>query len=302
MHMNKKPLALVLPWIILLSLVFIWGSSFILMKKGLIVFSSEEVAALRISITFIVLFPFFLKNIRNVTGKQWLLIAITGIIGNGIPAFLFTKAQTVIDSSLAGILNALTPLFTLIVGIIFFTRKSKWFNVAGVFIGFAGAAGLLALGEKTNLSGNISYGIYVVIATILYAFNINIIKQYLTVINSVTYTSFAFFIIGIPALVYVFTTDFIYKMETNDKAIMSLTYIIILAVIGTALATVAYNYLLKISSTLFAASVTYMMPIVAVLWGVYDGEVFKAGNIIWIILILTGVFLVNTRKLKIFNK
>jgi drug/metabolite transporter (DMT)-like permease len=291
-----------LAWFLLLMLVFVWGSSFILMKRGLVTFSSSEVATLRITITFIFLLPFFIRNIKKVEKKHWKLIALSGLIGNGIPAYLFTKAQTGIDSSLAGILNSLTPLFTLIVGLSFFGQKTKWFNIAGVFIGLAGAIGLLTLNGKTAFNNNLVYGIYVIIATILYAFNINIVKKYLTSINSFTYSSIAFFFIGVPATIYLFSTDFIFKAQTAEKSMESLVYIIILAVVGTALATVAYNYLLKISSVLFAASVTYMMPLVAVLWGVFDGESFCLTSIIWIALILLGVFLVNINRLFFMNR
>ncbi len=289
-----------LPWIILLTLVIVWGSSFILMKRGLEVFSSTEVGAMRISITFIFLFPFFLRNFKTVERKHWKLIALSGLLGNGIPAFLFAKAQTGIDSSLAGILNSLSPLFTLIVGISFFNQKTKWFNVAGVFIGLIGAIGLLAISGKANFNSNFSYGIYIIIATILYSVNINIIKKYLTGINSVTFTSFAFFCIGVPATIYLFSTDFIFRLQTNEKGTESFIYIIILAVLGTALAGVAYNYLIKISSVLFAASVTYMIPVIALLWGIFDGEQFKITYVVWIALILLGVFLVNIKKLKLF--
>ncbi len=289
-----------LPWIILLTLVIVWGSSFILMKRGLEGFSSTEVGALRISITFIFLLPIFINKIKTVEKKKWGLIALSGLLGNGIPAFLFAKAQTGIDSSLAGILNSLTPLFALIVGVSFFNHKTKWFNVVGVFIGMIGAIGLIAVSGKANFNDNFSYGIYIIIATIMYAFNMNIIKKHLTGINSGTLTSFAFFFIGIPATIYLFSTDFIYRIQNTPQGTGSFIYIIILAVFGTALAGIVYNYLLKISSVLFAASVTYMIPIIALLWGIFDGERFKVTYIIWIILILFGVFMVNAKKMRLF--
>jgi len=289
-----------LSWFILLALVMVWGSSFILMKRGLEVFSSTEVGALRISMTFVFLLPLFIKNFRKVEKRHWKLIALSGLLGNGIPALLFAKAQTEIDSSLAGILNSLTPLFALIVGVAFFKQKTKWFNVLGVFVGLIGAIGLLALSGKANFNSNFSYGIYIIIATVLYAINMNIIKKYLTSINSATFTSFAFFFIGIPATIYLFSTDFILRLQTDDKGTESFLYIIILAVIGTAFAGIAYNYLIKISSVLFAASVTYMIPFIALLWGVFDGEQFKITYIIWIALILLGVFLANAKRIKLF--
>jgi drug/metabolite transporter (DMT)-like permease len=292
--MKTKSRAYLSNWALLFTLVLIWGSSFILMKKGLEQYSYQEVALLRIAITCLFLLPFAIRSIKKVTAKKLGLMTIVGVVGNGIPAFLFTKAETGIDSTLAGILNSLTPLFTLIIGVLFFKSKTKWYNVLGVFIGLAGTVGLMSVSGNKSLEFNFSYGIYVIIATVLYAINLNVVKTYLKEVDPVTITSYAFLTIGIPSIIYLFAnTDFVEIIQYKPRAFVGLGYIAILGILGTAIALFLYYKLIKTSSVLFAASVTYMMPIVAVLWGMADGELFKPVYVIWILIILLGVFLVN---------
>ncbi len=292
--MKLKTNLSVLSWVILIFLVLTWGSSFILMKKGLEEYSYQQVALLRLSITCLVLLPFVIMSIKKVNLKKLGRMAIVGIVGNGIPAFLFTKAETGIDSSLAGILNSLTPLFTLIVGLSFFQSKTKWYNVLGVIIGLGGTVGLMSVSGNKNLEFNFSYGIYVIVATLLYAINLNFVKRHLKEVDAVTITSFAFLTIGIPALIYLFAaTDFINVIQTRPNAYTGLGYITILGIFGSAIAVILYNKLIKTSGVLFAASVTYLMPIVAVFWGIADGERFELIYLLWIMIILLGVFMVN---------
>lgn len=291
-----------LHWIILTALVIVWGSSFILMKKGLITFSSNEVGALRLSVTFIFLLPFLLFRFKKIKIHQFKYIALSGLIGNGIPAFLFAKAQSGIDSSLAGVLNSLTPLFTLLIGFMFFKYKTKWYNAIGVLIGLFGAAGLIYVNSGGSFKYNFIYSSYIILATLLYAINLNIIKKYLKNIDSLTIVCFAFFSIGIPSIVYLFTTDFIIHFQNNPYATKSMLSICILGVLGSGISGFVYNFLIKITNVLFAASVTYLMPIIAVLWGIIDGEEFGLIQFIWILTILFGVFLVNTNFSKNYFK
>ncbi|MEI6854353.1 MAG: DMT family transporter [Bacteroidota bacterium] len=292
--MKTKSGSVFLNWAFLTILVLVWGSSFILMKKGLEAYSYQQVALLRLAITGLFLLPFAIRSIRKVNLKKLGLMTIVGIVGNGIPAFLFTKAETGIDSSLAGILNSLTPLFTLIVGLLFFKTKTKWYNVLGVGIGLGGTVGLMSVFGNKSLEFNFTYGIYVIIATLLYAINLNVLKKFLKDVDAITITSYAFLTIGMPSLIYLFAqTDFITVIQTHPNALSGLGYIAILGIVGSALAVILYNKLIKTSGVLFAASVTYLMPIVAVFWGIADGERFEAVYIIWIMVILLGVFLVN---------
>lgn len=294
--MEKKPANTLVNYLLLCVLMLIWGSSFILMKKGLISFTGFQLGALRISISFFVLLPFAVMRISKVWHqhrKSLLYFFLAGFLGNGIPAFLFAIAQTRIDSLLAGILNSLTPLFTVIVGVSLFGAKTRWANIAGVLTGLAGAIGLMMASSGQGFSINSAYGLLIVAATVLYAFNLNIIKRFLSAFDAVTITSVAFLSFAIPFVIYLFTTDFIIRMETMPQAWNSLGYIALLSVLGTAMAVILQNWLIKQTSPLFVASVTYLIPIVAIFWGIVDGERFDAVYIFWVGLILAGVYLAN---------
>ncbi len=283
-----------LPWLLLLLLSFIWGSSFILMKKGLDSFSYQQVAALRIFIAFIVLMPFTLNYIFKIPRKFWFYLTLAAFLGNGFPPFLFTKAQTHLSSSMAGILNALTPLFTFVLGILIFKTAAIWYKFLGVTLGLIGAMGLL-LSSGGNNFDNLAYGAYVIIATICYALGTNIIKKYLQDINPLHMTGFFFFVTGVPLGIYLFSTDFIEVMATCDDALNSLIYVALLAVFGSAVSLILWNTLIQKTDAVFASSVTYMMPAFAIMWGLFDGEHFLPIYIPMLILILIGVYLTNRK-------
>jgi len=283
-----------IPWLILIALSLIWGSSFILMKRGLEAFSFTQVAALRIFIAFIFIIPFTLKAVFKIPKKYWLYLIMAAFLGNGIPPFLFTKAQTHLNSSMAGILNALTPLFTFILGIAFFHTKTRWYQFLGVALGLAGAVGLLISSGDNNFE-NISYGIYIVIATLCYAMGTNIVKRYLQEVNALHMAGFIFLVTGVPIGIYLFFSEVFIVLKTNDKAIESLSYIAILAVFGSALSLVLWNVLIQKTTAVFAASVTYIMPVIAILWGVADGEKFLPVFMLMILIILIGIYLTNKK-------
>ena len=279
-------------YLIVLSLI--WGSSFILMKKGLEVFSYEQVAALRLFITSIVLIPFVFSALKKIKKKHYVPILVAALFGSGIPAFLFTLAQTYLDSSFVGILNSLTPLFTFCIGIIIFNQKYHKINLLGIFIGLIGAIFL----SLNNLNQSISINIYVylvVFASLLYAISANVIKRYLYDLDSTDITTTVFLIVGPLSGVYIFSTDFIVLFD-NNKAFESLAYITILAIICTALAGVMFYKLIKISSPTFATSVTYLIPIVALFWGFIDGEKLIGQYFVGVALIFSGLYLVNKKS------
>jgi drug/metabolite transporter (DMT)-like permease len=285
-----------LSWSILFFLMIIWGSSFILIKRSLTVFSPEEVGALRIVITFLALFPLALLRVRQIRGKTWLILAITGLLGSGLPPFLFARAQVGIDSNLAGILNSLTPLFTLLFSLVFFRFSTRWYNMLGVFIGLGGAVGLLQVSGGHEFTFNFTYALYVILATMCYAMNVNLIKAYLKEIDAISITAFTFFILGLPVLLYLLIfTDFTIQLTEDPAVWQGLGYMAVLALAGTALALILFNRLIKISTPLFASSVTYLIPVVAVMWGIIDGEIFEIRYLIWMAMILGGVFLVNRK-------
>ncbi|HSW68058.1 MAG TPA: DMT family transporter, partial [Bacteroidales bacterium] len=251
-----------LSWLIFVIIAFTWGSSFILIKKGLVVFSPNEVGALRIALSFLFLLPFALVRVRKIPLSKLLILLLSGIIGNGIPAFLFAKAQTVIDSSVAGILNSLTPLLTVLVGTIAFKLRLSWSNVFGVAMGFAGAVGLLVASGGNNLVLHLEYALYIIAATLLYAVNVNLIKSCLSDVDPVGIVAVSFMLMGFPVLIYLlFFTGFPVQLVTHPGAVEGLAYITILAIGGSALALILFNRLLKATDPIFASSVTYLMPL-----------------------------------------
>jgi drug/metabolite transporter (DMT)-like permease len=288
---NKPDL---LDWSVLIALMLIWGSSFILIKKGLLSFDNLQVGALRVSISFFALMPFAVFRLRKLKMRNFHLFLIAGLLGNALPAFLFAKAQTGMDSLMAGILNSLTPLFTLLLGVWFFGRKTHWLNVMGVFIGFIGAAGLLYVAGGGSFTVSILPALFVILATICYAVQMNFIKNYLTGYDPITIASLAFVFIGIPAVAYLFLfSDFLFRMTHVPGSWQGLGYIAILSVLGTAIAIIANFWLIKRTSALFASSVTYLMPMVSIAWGILDGEPFLVIFTLWIAVILLGVYMAN---------
>jgi drug/metabolite transporter (DMT)-like permease len=290
--MNKKALS----WFILIALSLVWGSSFILMKQGLVAFCSDEVAGLRISIASIIMFPFLIKHHKIDLKTNLKGLLLMGVFGNLIPAFLFTKAETQISSSLTGMLNALTPMFTIIVGMIAFNQKINKNQFIGVLIGFAGAIALITLGENQNdQTKNVMYCLLVAAATLCYAVSVNAIKAYLGKVNSLTATVWSFSIIGPMAAIYLFCfTDFINHAYSHPEGLRSLTYISILAIFGSAISVVVFNTLIKLSGSIFASSCTYLIPIVAIGWGYFDGEIINLFQILAVIVIIAGIWLINS--------
>jgi drug/metabolite transporter (DMT)-like permease len=291
------------PWLILTSLAVIWGSSFILIKRGLLYLDALELGSLRIFIAFLFLLPFAVTKLSRITARQYLWLAFVGIIGSGIPSILFAVAQRGIDSSMAGILNSFTPFFTMSVGLGLGKLKVKWFNVAGLFIGLAGTLGLLSVGGGKSLSFNMGYAVYIFAATLCYAFNVNIIKYFLKEVPPVTITAVSFFLTGLPFLLFILLfTGLPGKIAAGYDIWPGVLYVALLAVVGTGVALMIFNALIKTSSPVFASSVTYLIPVVALIWGVFDGEHFSAVYFLWIALVLAGVFLVNRQTLRIEKK
>lgn len=266
------------------------------MKRSLVYFSPFELGALRIAFAGLALLPFVAKRIKGIAPKTWLQLIVVGLIGNTIPAFLFAYAQTGIPSSQAGILNSTTPLFALIVGLVFYKIKIGWWNVLGVFIGLFGAVLIIYGQSDGNLQFNFFYSSLVLLASILYAFNLNLIKQHLANVESFTIAVISYFVLLGPILLYLFFgTDFIHTIQ-DPINLRGLIYPAILGVVGSAIAISLFNILIKLKSVLFAASVTYMIPIVALFFGILDGEKFAPINFLWVAAILGGVLLVNKKK------
>ena len=217
-----------------------------------------------------------------------------GVFGNLIPAFLFTKAETQISSSLAGMLNALTPIFAVLVAFVWLKTKPTGIKISGVIVGFIAASCLMLFDKTEDTFKNVIYSLLIFIATFCYAISVNAIKKYLFDLNSVKATLWAFAITGPIALVYLFGfTDFTTHLSHNQLAMSSLGYICILAIVGTSLSVILFNVLIKKAGVLFASSCTYLIPVVAVLWGLFDGESVNLAQILSIVAIILSVYLIN---------
>jgi drug/metabolite transporter (DMT)-like permease len=290
--------------IYLIVLALIWGSSFILMKHSLfdsygnMLFSPFQVATLRMTIASAVLLPVAIINYKLLFGKNFLALFCVGFFGNCLPAFLFSYAQTKLDSSVAGMLNSLSPLFTLVIGVMFFKISVKSNQIYGLLIGFSGALGLIFSNYSPSNSINIQSASLIVLATAFYGFSLNIVKKYLNEIPSIQITSLALICIGPAACIYLFSTDFLVTITKNPEGLKGLGAVSLLAVFGTAMALVIFNTLVKRVDALYAASVTYLMPVVAILWGILDNETPKLVQLFFILVILVGIYIVNLSNKK----
>ncbi len=257
------------------------------MKKGLESFSSLQVGALRVTITFVCLLPVALKNLPKLNKGNILSLIIIGLTGSVIPAFLFPLAETKISSSLTGMLNSLSPVFTLVLGIAIYKRKSIHTQIAGVFLGLIGAAGLMYTGSFTfNL-----WGLLVVLATFLSGFSSNEVSK-VKGLNGIQITALAFFVTSPLAIVYLLFSDMSAPLHTVNW-IRNLCFIAILAILGSAIALAIYYVLIRDTSPVFGSTVTYFIPIVATLWGFADNEHFSSSMLISVTFIFAGVFIIN---------
>jgi drug/metabolite transporter (DMT)-like permease len=291
--MNTKTVS----WLLLILLALLWGSSFILMEKSMFdadhnpLFTASQVASLRIFIATIAILPFALKSLKLLFTKNWVFFLLVGLLGNFIPAFLFTFAKQDLSSSFTGILNSLVPIFSILVTTLVFKHELKKLSLLGVIIGFIGTFLLIIFSSNDVSQIKLIPILLVVFATVCYAFSLNIIKEKLADFNSITITAVSLLSVSIPSLFIILSEDTIQKIQ-NPVYLEAFIYIIILSVICTTFALVVFNHLIKLSTSTFASSVTYLIPIVALLWGAYFGENIP-WSIVFIVVIILGIFLVR---------
>ena len=290
-----------LPFILLGILSLIWGSSFILMKRGLVVFTPMQVAALRVAISGVLLAPFTIRAWLSLENKRLAVyFLLCGALGNGIPAILFTTAQKHLNSSTGALLNSLTPLSTLLIGVFVFAAPLRRAQIIGVLIGFVGAVVLVFAARGEITPGETSwYVVLPLLATICYGFNGNLISHYLKGVPSMTINSLSLFSVTLFVLPYLllsgFFTEALPLAQTQPMFGVALLSIITLSVLGTALSNALFTRLIQISSPVFTSSVTYLIPVVAIGWGLLDGEHLSALHFIGIVIILAAIYLVNKR-------
>lgn len=285
-------------WAILILLSFVWGSSFILIKKSLIAFDPVEVGALRVVITFFAFLPVIMYHRKSIDWGDWKKFLIVGIMGSALPSVLFAIAQTQVSSSIAGVLNSITPVFTLIIGIIMFNQTAKRNQIIGVAFGFVGAL-LLLLGDQSHDTGtNLLYGMLVVLATICYAFNVNSIKAWFNNTSPIIISAVSFSMLGPLGIIYLLNTSFIEQLTTHEHGWYSFGAVLFLALVGTAISTILFFKLIQDTNAIFGSSVAFVIPIFAVLWGLFDGESFYLIQLIGMLLVLLGVYLIRDKKKK----
>ena len=287
---NKK-------WFYLIILSFIWGSSYILIKKTLIGLSPLHLGGLRVVFTTLVLLIIGFSSIKKIPRNKWKWIFATGYIGSFFPSFLFAFAQTEIDSGVAAILNSLTPLATLIIGVFFYKFIISSKQTIGVIVGLIGSFFLIYEGSSINPDQNFLLVIFIIIASIFYAISVNMLKFHLQEVPATSIALGNFLCILPAAIVILLYSDFMSIDIANDEEVQkSLFYIIILSIFGSAFAKILFNKFIQISSPVFASSVTYTLPIVAVMWAFLDGETISIKQFFATAIILLGVFLANKKK------
>ncbi|MBA4257851.1 MAG: permease [Chitinophaga sp.] len=284
----------VLNWLIFSLLCIIWGSSFILMKGGMNVLSPYQVASIRIISAGLVLLPFALKALRNIPKEKRGVVVLSGLLGSFFPAYLFCIAETKIDSALAGIMNALTPLFVIITGISFFQLKVKKLQLLGIIVGFIGLSLLVAAGSNISLE-YFSYSLLVLLATLLYGINVNMVGKHMQGIGSIEIASMAFVFLLIPCLIILYFTGFFALPLSEDAYLLSVGASAVLGIFGTAVASVLFYMLVKRAGALFASMVTYGIPFVAIGWGIWGGEQVNLIQVTCCGIILIGVYLANKK-------
>ena len=279
-------------WVIFGILSLIWGSSFILMKEGLTELTAYQVASIRMLFAGLVLLPFAIQSFKKIPKEKMGLVLVSGIIGNFFPAYLFCIAEIKIDSSLAGILNSLTPLFTILVGLLFFKTTINKQKTLGVMIGFIGLCLLFATGKNISFQ-NLSYAFLVLIATFFYGLNVNMVGKFLKNIRALDIASVAFASLILPSAIILFSTGYFNRSFTQPGFQLATFYSIVLGVVGTSIASILFYMLIKKSTIVFASMVTYGIPIIAVAWGIYFGEAISLLQIASLFIILAGVYIVN---------
>lgn len=286
-------------WAYLFTLAIVWGSSFILIKKGLVGLTPLQLGSLRTVISSLFIFMIGYKSLRTILNPQWKWVILSGFIGTFLPAFLFAFAETEVDSGIVSILNALVPLNATLIGLAIFKIASTKTQIFGVILGFIGASMLIFNSMELNPDQNYLYAGFVVLATVMYGFNVNIIKHYLQEVKPIAIATGNFIAIVIPALIVLMFSGFFTAQTFEQQSIYSsIGFVAILAVFGTVMAKIIFNNLIQISSPVFASSVTYLMPLVALLWGLFDGELFGLDQGLASLLILGGIYLANKKAKK----
>lgn len=283
---------LLINWLIFLLLSFIWGSSFILIKTGLEALSSYQVASIRIVSAGIVVLPLTIRNLKSIPKKKLVLVFLSGVMGSLLPSYLFCIAETHIDSALAGMLNSLTPIFAIVTGALLFKYSIPSGKIIGIIVGFLGSI-LLLLSQGVTGTGNLYFMSFVILATLLYGINVNMVHKFLSEVRSITIVSVALTLCAIPALLVLIFSGYFQLPHGSSAFFRSTLASSVLGIVGTAIATIFFYVLIKRAGVIFSSMVTYGIPFIAIFWGLLVSE-----HITWketgsLVIILAGVFIAN---------
>ncbi len=283
-------------WVLLIFVSFVWGASFILMKRGLESYSPLQLGSLRIFFAFLFLLPLLFKRLKKFNKKQLKPLLVVSIIGNLIPALLFALAQTQVSSSMAGMLNTMFPILALIIGALFYGAKTQKHRILGIAIGLLGTIGIVLSGDSDFIGDN-RYSLYIILAVIFYAVSVNEVKYKLPELDGVTITVFSFMIIGPLSGTYLLFSDFSAALATPDY-LENLGFIMLLGLGGSAVSVTLFYLLMDYVDVVFTSLTTYIIPLFAMLWGLFDSETITVEQYLFMLLIFVGIYLVNKKKKK----
>lgn len=281
-------------WQVLFLLAIIGGSSFILIKRSLVGLTPIELGAVRVLAAALVILLFNAKKLITIPKEKFKYILVAALCGIFFPAFLFAYAQTQIDSIISSIINATTPLLTFVIGALAFGLISQRRQFFGVIIGFLGCALLILEGANLQAEQNYWYSLYAIVACMFYAININWVKKYLSDISPIQIAVGSFTILFFLSLAVLATTDLPNRLSDTQTQ-ESLMYAVLLGATSTGLGNFLFYRLIQISSPVFASSSTYLLPLVAFVWGMLDGEKVFPIQLVGAVIILIGVYF-SSRK------
>lgn len=290
-----------LAWFLLILLSVVWGASYILIRFSLHDFEGNErlkpdqLGAVRMVIASLVLLPFFIKYYKNIKRRHLLPIVISGLCGNGLPAYLYAYAQMSLPSAITGMLNSFVPIFAITISALVFGFRIKWNHLVGIVLGIVGAYVIMyskLKGVSLTREEIIPFAL-VLLATLCYAISLNVIKYKLSELRPMTITSAAFLCVGLPSLIYLLSTDIVRQVSSQEHIWEGIGLVSLLAIVGTAVAVYLFNHLIKISSPIFASSVTYFIPVVATILGVMFGESISEYEVMGMLILIVGVLLIN---------
>ena len=279
-------------WLIFLALSFIWGSSFILIKEGLVHLSAFQVASIRMVSSGIVLLPIVFKSFLLIPRNKILLVFLSGVLGSLLPSYLFCMAETGIGSALAGSLNSVTPIFVIVIGALFFNSKTSALKIIGIMVAFTGSI-LLYLTQPHTENQNFKYIFYVIIATVCYGVNVNLVHRHLQNIPSLQIAAVALFMNAVPAFFVLWFSGYFSSDFNSGGVLLSTVYSCVLGIFGTAVASIIFYMLIKRAGAIFSSMVTYGIPLIAIMWGLLFGEDIGWMHILSLVCILAGVYIAN---------